>query len=187
MAEIGFIGKAPGTYNMYLGADFVGKRLNTLYAESVNEDEIIKILTPLFSTYAQDKFKDERFGDYLIRTKICLAVVGAAALQVPSLATLGQILKFELLGGDGVILHSVSAPQKLNSAFPMHLFQSRHLWNMNENAMAFDDLSVRQLDMRQILVSKTVTELLTMQLRGSRSAKPRLSTWSKSAKPRSLT
>lgn len=67
MAEIGFIGKAPGTYNMYLGADFVGKRLNTLYAESVSEDEIIKILTPMFSNFAKEKGKEERFGDYLIR------------------------------------------------------------------------------------------------------------------------
>jgi len=67
MAEIGFIGKAPGTYNMYLGADFVGKRLNTLYAESVSEDEIIKILTPMFSSFAKEKGKEERFGDYLIR------------------------------------------------------------------------------------------------------------------------
>ena len=34
-----------------------------------------------------------------------------------------------------------------------------------------NDFTVRQLDMRQILVSKTVTELLTTQLRGSGSAK----------------
>jgi hypothetical protein len=33
---------------------------------------------------------------------------------------LEQILKFELLGGDVIILHSVSAPQKLDSEFPMH-------------------------------------------------------------------
>eukprot|EP00930_Biecheleria_cincta_P071841 TRINITY_DN5929_c0_g1_i3.p1 TRINITY_DN5929_c0_g1~~TRINITY_DN5929_c0_g1_i3.p1 ORF type:complete len:187 (-),score=47.67 TRINITY_DN5929_c0_g1_i3:140-700(-) len=70
MAEIGFIGKAPGTYNMYLGADFVGHRLNTLYAESVNEDQIIKMLTPLFSSYGQEREKAERFGDFLVRKRI---------------------------------------------------------------------------------------------------------------------
>eukprot|EP00438_Fugacium_kawagutii_P027167 Skav214896 [mRNA] locus=scaffold1561:85955:86515:- [translate_table: standard] len=68
MAEIGFIGKAPGTYNMYLGADFIGKRLNTLYAESVSEDEIIKILTPMFADFAKEKSKGERFGDWVVRT-----------------------------------------------------------------------------------------------------------------------
>ncbi|CAE7853693.1 cysI, partial [Symbiodinium sp. KB8] len=70
MAEIGFIGKAPGTYNMYLGADFVGQRLNTLFAESVNEDQIIQILTPIFGRFAQERQKGEKFGDFLVRTKI---------------------------------------------------------------------------------------------------------------------
>eukprot|EP00930_Biecheleria_cincta_P096933 TRINITY_DN886_c0_g1_i3.p1 TRINITY_DN886_c0_g1~~TRINITY_DN886_c0_g1_i3.p1 ORF type:complete len:943 (+),score=187.68 TRINITY_DN886_c0_g1_i3:69-2897(+) len=69
MAEIGFIGKAPGTYNMYLGADFVGHRLNTLYAESVNENQIIETLTPLFTAYSKEREKKERFGDFLIRKK----------------------------------------------------------------------------------------------------------------------
>merc|ERR1719436_53535 len=57
MAEIGFIGKAPGTYNMYLGADFVGERLNTLYRESVTEDQIIELLTVLFGRYARERHK----------------------------------------------------------------------------------------------------------------------------------
>ena len=35
LAEIGFVGKAPGKYNMYLGAAFNGSRLNTLYKPSV--------------------------------------------------------------------------------------------------------------------------------------------------------
>ncbi|CAE7558714.1 sir1 [Symbiodinium microadriaticum] len=70
MAEIGFIGKAPGTYNMYLGADFVGQRLNTLFAESVNEDQIIQILTPIFGRFAQEREKCEKFGDFLIRKQI---------------------------------------------------------------------------------------------------------------------
>jgi len=67
MAEIGFIGKAPGTYNMYLGGDFVGKRLNTLFAESVTEDQIISILTPIFGSYAKEREKGEHFGDYVVR------------------------------------------------------------------------------------------------------------------------
>jgi sulfite reductase (NADPH) hemoprotein beta-component len=67
LGEIGFIGKAPGTYNMYLGADFVGERLNTLYAESVTEDQIIAILTPMFEKFAGDREKGEKFGDFVVR------------------------------------------------------------------------------------------------------------------------
>jgi len=67
MGEIGFIGKAPGTYNMYLGGDFVGHRLNTLFAESVTEDQIIQLLTPIFDEYAKKREKGEHFGDFVIR------------------------------------------------------------------------------------------------------------------------
>jgi len=70
MAEIGFIGKAPGTYNMYLGGDFVGERLNTLYAESVTEDQILQKLTPMLKAYAADREKGEHFGDFVVRTGI---------------------------------------------------------------------------------------------------------------------
>ena len=31
LAEVAFIGKAPGKYNMYLGGGFKGERLNKLY------------------------------------------------------------------------------------------------------------------------------------------------------------
>eukprot|EP00929_Paragymnodinium_shiwhaense_P122330 TRINITY_DN94_c0_g1_i1.p1 TRINITY_DN94_c0_g1~~TRINITY_DN94_c0_g1_i1.p1 ORF type:complete len:977 (-),score=302.61 TRINITY_DN94_c0_g1_i1:442-3297(-) len=67
MAEIGFIGKAPGTYNMYLGGDFIGHRLNTLFAESVTEEQIIQHLTPMLSQYASERKKGESFGDFVIR------------------------------------------------------------------------------------------------------------------------
>merc|ERR1719203_1959881 len=70
MGEIGFIGKAPGTYNMYLGGDFVGHRLNTLFAESVTEDQIIQLLTPIFGQFAKEKEKGEHFGDFVVRKGI---------------------------------------------------------------------------------------------------------------------
>ena len=41
LAEIAFIGKAPGKYNMYLGGGFSGHRLNKLYKENIGEAEIL--------------------------------------------------------------------------------------------------------------------------------------------------
>jgi sulfite reductase (NADPH) hemoprotein beta-component len=70
IAEIAFIGKAPGTYNMYLGGGFAGERLNILYRESVDEEEILKLLKPLFADYAKERLKDEHFGDFIIRKKV---------------------------------------------------------------------------------------------------------------------
>jgi sulfite reductase (NADPH) hemoprotein beta-component len=52
---------------MYLGASFIGDRLNTLYAESVTEDQIIAILTPIFEKFASHREKGESFGDFVVR------------------------------------------------------------------------------------------------------------------------
>ncbi|KAJ3021983.1 UNVERIFIED_CONTAM: hypothetical protein HDU68_009364 [Siphonaria sp. JEL0065] len=67
MAEIAFIGKAPGTYNMYLGGGFAGERLNKIYRENVTEPEIIALLTPLIQDYSRTKIDGEHFGDFVIR------------------------------------------------------------------------------------------------------------------------
>ncbi|MEK5185813.1 assimilatory sulfite reductase (NADPH) hemoprotein subunit [Solibacillus sp. FSL R5-0691] len=67
MGEIGFIGKGPGKYNLYLGGDFKGQRLNKIYKENIGEEEILNILAPIFSEYAKERFEGEHFGDFTIR------------------------------------------------------------------------------------------------------------------------
>lgn len=67
LAEIAFIGKSLGHYNLYLGGNFIGSRLNTLYKETLNEDEILKELEPIIADYANHRNKGERFGDFVIR------------------------------------------------------------------------------------------------------------------------
>jgi sulfite reductase (NADPH) hemoprotein beta-component len=67
LAEIGFVGKGPGRYNMYLGAAFDGSRLSKLYAEDVEEAAILAKLDVLFAAYAKDRQQGERFGDFVIR------------------------------------------------------------------------------------------------------------------------
>ena len=37
LAEVGLVGKAPGRYNLMLGGDARGQRLNTLYRENIDE------------------------------------------------------------------------------------------------------------------------------------------------------
>ena len=56
LAEIAFIGKAPGKYNLYLGGGFTGERLNKLYRENIGEEEIISALTPIFHDYAANLY-----------------------------------------------------------------------------------------------------------------------------------
>lgn len=67
LAEIGFVGRSPGKYNMYLGAAFNGSRLNTLYKPSLTTAEIIPLTRGLLRRYAQERLAGERFGDFSIR------------------------------------------------------------------------------------------------------------------------
>ncbi|GIP56037.1 assimilatory sulfite reductase (NADPH) hemoprotein subunit [Paenibacillus vini] len=67
LAELSFIGKAPGKYNMYLGGGFAGERLNKLYKENIGETEILDSLRVLFAHYAKERREGEHFGDFTIR------------------------------------------------------------------------------------------------------------------------
>ena len=67
LGEIALVGKAPGRYNLLLGADHCGQRLNTLYRENIVESEILAALDPLFARYASTRADGEGFGDFLVR------------------------------------------------------------------------------------------------------------------------
>lgn len=84
MAEIAFIGKAPGIYNLHLGGGFAGNRLNKIYKEGVNEAEILDILRPMLRRYAKERHDGERFGDFLIRTGVILPVLNGRSFWATS-------------------------------------------------------------------------------------------------------
>ncbi|WP_281657980.1 assimilatory sulfite reductase (NADPH) hemoprotein subunit [Halobacillus sp. Cin3] len=74
LGEIGFIGKAPGKYNMYLGAGFAGDRLNKIYKENIGEEEILLELRQMFKEFALTRSEGEKFGDFVIRAGYVTAV-----------------------------------------------------------------------------------------------------------------
>ncbi|MCC7250329.1 NADPH-dependent assimilatory sulfite reductase hemoprotein subunit [Hyphomicrobium sp.] len=76
MAEIGFVGRAPGLYNLYLGAAHEGTRLNKLYAQDVGKARIVELLEPLLLRYAKERTEGERFGDFVIRAGIVKPTLG---------------------------------------------------------------------------------------------------------------
>ncbi len=73
LAEIALVGKAPGRYNLMLGADHRGQRLNTLYRDNIAEPEILAALDPLLARYAGERRADEGFGDFLLRAGVIAA------------------------------------------------------------------------------------------------------------------
>jgi sulfite reductase (NADPH) hemoprotein beta-component len=70
LAEIGLVGRAPGLYNLYLGAAFDGTRMNKLYAQDVGKARIVELVEPLFLRYAKERKEGERFGDFVIRAGV---------------------------------------------------------------------------------------------------------------------
>jgi sulfite reductase (NADPH) hemoprotein beta-component len=67
LAEVAFVGKAYGAYNMYLGGGYHGQRLNKLYRSSIKEDEILEIMKPMVKQFASERNDGEHFGDFVIR------------------------------------------------------------------------------------------------------------------------
>jgi len=67
LAEIGFTGRAPGKYNVYLGGAFDGSRLNQLYLENVGEERILAELSGILARFASEREPGETFGDFVFR------------------------------------------------------------------------------------------------------------------------
>ncbi len=67
IAEIGLIGKSMGRYNLYLGGDAAGERLNKLYKENLDETAILNTLDTLFEDYVGNREVNESFGDFVVR------------------------------------------------------------------------------------------------------------------------
>ena len=91
LGEIALVGKAHGRYNLMLGADHRGQRLNTLYRENITEAEIVEALDPLFARYAAGREDGEGFGDFLHRAGIVALPAYPTHVRVdPASAALGE-------------------------------------------------------------------------------------------------
>jgi len=70
LAEIGFVGTAYGRYNLHIGGDRLGERLNIKYKDSLDEPAILNELDQLLAAYSSKRNKGESFGDFVLREKI---------------------------------------------------------------------------------------------------------------------
>ena len=67
VAEIGFVGTGPGQYNFMLGGDRYGLRLNKIYKEKLNEQQILEETDNLLLQYVNERTNGELFGDFTYR------------------------------------------------------------------------------------------------------------------------
>jgi sulfite reductase (NADPH) hemoprotein beta-component len=67
MAEIAFVGKAPGRYQVWLGADATGTRLNRVWKDMMKEADIETEFRLVLTRFAKERNAGERFGDWCDR------------------------------------------------------------------------------------------------------------------------
>jgi len=82
LAEIGLVGRAPGRYNLYLGAAADGSRLNRLDLDNADESQLLTRIEDLFARFAGEKQPGEHFGDFLVRDGIIRAVNHGSEVNV---------------------------------------------------------------------------------------------------------
>ena len=87
MAEIAFVGKAPGRYQLWLGGNASGTRLNRIWRDTVKDPEIEAELRPVLTRWKNERVANERFGDFAARVlwpELEAAQAAAAATAQPA-------------------------------------------------------------------------------------------------------
>lgn len=69
-SEIGLVGSGLNTYALFLGGNFDGTRLNQMILEKVKENDIVRVLVPVFEIFKTNRLSGERFGDFCNRMGI---------------------------------------------------------------------------------------------------------------------
>ena len=67
MAEIAFVGQAPGRYQLWLGGNAAGTRLNRVFKEVIKETELEAELRPILTRWKAERQPAERLGDFSAR------------------------------------------------------------------------------------------------------------------------
>jgi sulfite reductase (ferredoxin) len=70
LGDVGLVGTTLGKYDVFLGGDPGGTRLNQLYAPAVPFESICSLLRPLLGAFASERQDAEAFGDWCHRTGI---------------------------------------------------------------------------------------------------------------------
>jgi sulfite reductase (ferredoxin) len=63
-ADLSFVGRSLGKYQVYVGGNLDGNRLARLYADLVPLHEIVPLVEPLFERFRDERHPGEGFGDF---------------------------------------------------------------------------------------------------------------------------
>jgi sulfite reductase (ferredoxin) len=65
--DVGLVGKARGKYTVLLGGRLLGDRMNYIYKDMVLEEEIVPLLTRVFTYFKLERLPGETLGDFCHR------------------------------------------------------------------------------------------------------------------------
>jgi sulfite reductase (ferredoxin) len=86
LGDIGFVGRTPGKYQLYVGGDFEGTRLSRLLADMVPVDQLAERLRGAFVLFRDERQPGEGFGDFCNRIGLERLKDAASAPAAPALA-----------------------------------------------------------------------------------------------------
>ncbi len=73
VAELAFVGKAPGRYQVWLGGNTAGTRLSRIWKDVVKDPDMETELRPVLARFAKERNAGERFGDWCDRVFLAAA------------------------------------------------------------------------------------------------------------------
>ncbi|MEW5317600.1 MAG: hypothetical protein WDW38_008885 [Sanguina aurantia] len=120
MAELGFVGDGPNSYEIWLNGNPNQTRIAEAYAQRVKVKDFESFLTPLFSAWAHGAKPNEAFGDFTARTgfeglrALQAEATAAAAAAAPAAHTNGVVAQKQALNLDAATykaLESLAAAQ----------------------------------------------------------------------------
>ena len=62
--EMAFVGRGKNRYDIHLGGERVGVRLNEIFSENVPRDSLVPVLRPVFERYGVEREDGEEFGNW---------------------------------------------------------------------------------------------------------------------------
>ena len=68
-ADIGFVGRRPGVYHVFVGGGLRGDRLADLFASDVKVDQLLPSLQPLLERYSRERRSHEGLSDFYHRAR----------------------------------------------------------------------------------------------------------------------
>jgi sulfite reductase (ferredoxin) len=101
MAELGFVGSAPDTYQLWLGGSPNQTRLAEPYMQKLKAQELEKQLEPMFAYFKESRETEESFGDFCNRVGFD-AIREYAANYTPKSTTIAKKLRHRVTVRDDV-------------------------------------------------------------------------------------